>query len=78
MIGMWIFTAFAAIVFFIVPIQTANLLTGIGLGQPALIGLATAVGAVNLAIGGLDHRFLETAPIGGIPSKREGHHIPVR
>jgi MFS family permease len=55
MIGMWIFTAFAAIVFFIVPIQTANLLTGIGLGQPALIGLATAVGAVNLAIGGASY-----------------------
>jgi predicted MFS family arabinose efflux permease len=55
MIRMWIFTAFAAIVFFIVPIQTANLLTGIGLGQPALIGLATAVGAVNLAIGGASY-----------------------
>ena len=26
----------------------------------------------------LDHRFLETAPIGGIPAKREGHHIPLR
>ena len=55
MIGMWIFTAFAAIVFFIVPIQTANLLSGIGLGQPALMGLATAIGAVNLAIGGASY-----------------------
>jgi MFS family permease len=58
MIAMWIFTAFAAIVFFIVPIQTANLLTGIGLDQPALIGLATAIGAVNLAVGGASYAKL--------------------
>ena len=38
----------------------------------------TAEGRIDFPIGILDERFHRTAPIGGIPLEREGHHISTR
>ncbi|WP_414997133.1 MFS transporter [Asticcacaulis sp.] len=55
---LYVIGLFAAILFFIVPIQTPFLLTERGMGSTQLIGLTSAAGGVAVPIGGLIFKAL--------------------
>jgi MFS family permease len=55
---LYIIGLFAAILFFIVPIQTPFLLTERGMGSPQVIGLTSAIGGVAVPLGGLIFKIL--------------------
>lgn len=55
---LYVIGLFAAILFFLVPIQTPFLLTQRGMGAPQIIGLTSAAGGIAVPVGGLIFKFL--------------------
>ncbi len=55
---LYVIGLFAAILFFLVPIQTPFLLTQRGMGAPQVIGLTSAAGGIAVPVGGLVFKAL--------------------
>ncbi len=65
---LYIIGLLAAILFFIVPIQTPFLLTARGMGSPQMIGLTSAVGGLAVPLGGFLFKTISRWPLFAILS----------